>query len=172
MVYSINSDSYSKFVHGQEVREHGNSKQKRPYHWTDPAISKRQNTLLSANKPPQEVCNPLLDESGGPKQSNSMSQEPRIRKWQSPIRNSLLQSTNKTISQQANDHLHTLLRTQRDSVSFLKTVTVADQSYIAFAYTEKQLSDIDKFCPKSMKAGVFAVDTTFNLCDLWITNTS
>ena len=28
VVYSINSDSYSKTVHDREVREHGNSKQK------------------------------------------------------------------------------------------------------------------------------------------------
>ena len=51
-------------------------------------------------------------------------------------------------------------------------MTVTDQSYIAFAYTEKQLSDIEKFCCKSMEAGVFAVDNTFNLCDLWITDSS
>ena len=50
-------------------------------------------------------------------------------------------------------------------------MTVTDQSYIAFAYTEKQLSDIEKFCCKSMEAEVFAVDTKFNLCDLWITDT-
>ena len=31
VVYSINSDSYSKTVHDREAREHGNSKQKRPY---------------------------------------------------------------------------------------------------------------------------------------------
>ena len=47
-----------------------------------------------------------------------------------------------------------------------------DQSYIAFAYTEKERSDIEKFCCKSTEAGVFAVDTKFNICDLWIANTS
>ena len=138
MVYSINSDSYSKTVHDREVREHGNSKQKRPYHRTDPTILKRQDTLLTSNKPPQEANDLLLDESGGPMQSNSMSQEPQnlkqIRNRQSAIRKSLLKSTNETIPQQANDHLHALLRAQRDSVSFLKTMTVTDQSYIAFAY--------------------------------------
>ena len=79
-----------------------------------------------------------------------MLQEPRnlkqIRNQQNAIRRSLLQSTNERISQQANDHLHTFLRAQRDSVSFLKTVAVTDQSHIAFAYTEKQLSDTEKFC--------------------------
>ena len=60
VVYSMNSDSYSKIGHDREVREHSNSKQKRPYHRTDPIILKRQDTLLSANKPPQEVCDLLL----------------------------------------------------------------------------------------------------------------
>ena len=51
-------------------------------------------------------------------------------------------------------------------------MTVTVQWYIAFAYTEKQLFDIEKFCCKSTEAGVFAVDTTFNLSNLWITDTS
>ena len=68
MVYFINSDSYSKSVQDREVKLHGNSKQKRPYHRTDPKILKRQDTLLSANKPPQEVYDLLLDESCGPMQ--------------------------------------------------------------------------------------------------------
>ena len=76
VVYSINSDSYSKTVHDREVSEHGSSKQKRPYHRTDSTILKRQDTLLTANKPPQEVYNLLLYESGGPMQTNSMSQKP------------------------------------------------------------------------------------------------
>ena len=106
-------------------------------------------------------------------QSNPMSPEPRnlkqLRNRQIAIQKSLLRSTNETISQQANDHLHTLLQAQRDSVFFLKTVIMTDQSYTAFAYTEKQVSDIEKFCCKSTE---FAVDTKFNLCDLWITETS
>ena len=80
--------------------------------------------------------------------------------------------TNETVSQQANDHLYTLLLGQRDSVFFLKTVTVINQSHIAFASTEKQLSNIEKFCCKSTETGVFAVDTTSNLCNLWIIDTS
>ena len=78
VIYSINSDSYSKAVHDQEVREHDKFKQKRPYHSTDPTILKRQDMLLSTNKPPQEVYDLLLDESRGPLQSNLISQEPQI----------------------------------------------------------------------------------------------
>ena len=103
VVYFINSDSYSKSVQDREVKLHGNSKQKRPYHRTDPKILKRQDTLLSANKPPQEVYDLLLDESCGPMQQNAMSQEPRnlkqIRNRQSAVGKSLLQSTNEMILQ-------------------------------------------------------------------------
>ena len=77
VVYYVNSDSYFKTVHDREMREHDNSKQRRSYHRTDPTILKRQDTFLSTNKPPQEVYNFLLDESGGSTQSNLMSQEPR-----------------------------------------------------------------------------------------------
>ena len=87
------------------------------------------------------------------------------------MRKLLLQSTNEAVLLQANDYLHTLLRGQRDSVYFLKTVAMTNQSHIAFASTEKQLSDIEKFCCNSTEAGVFAVDTTFNLYDLWIIDT-
>ena len=122
-------------MHDRELKEHGNSKQKRPYHRTDPTILERQDMLLSAYKPPQDIYDFLLDESGGPMQLNSVSQEPRnlkqIGNRQSPIRQSLLQSTYETISQQANDHFHTLLWAQRDFISFLKSVTVIDWSYIA-----------------------------------------
>ena len=89
VVYSINSDSYSKTVHDREVREHGNSKQKRPCHRKDPTILKCQDKLLTAKKLPQEVYDLLLDESSGPMQLNSMSQESRnlkqIRNRQSAI---------------------------------------------------------------------------------------
>ena len=77
MVYSVISDSYSKTVHDWKVRELGNSKQKRPCHSRDLTILKHQEMLLSANRPPQEVYDLLLDESGSAMQSKSTSQEPR-----------------------------------------------------------------------------------------------
>ena len=70
VVYSINSDSYSKTVHDREVTEYVSSKQKRPYHRKDMTVLKRQYTLLSANKPPKEVYDLLLDESDGLMQPN------------------------------------------------------------------------------------------------------
>ena len=43
---------------------------------------------------------------------------------------------------------------------------------MAFEYTEKQIQDIEKFCTTELEASVLAVDTTFNLCEMWITDTS
>ena len=69
----MSSYSYSKTIHDREVRKHGKSKQKRPYHRMDPTMLKCQDTLLSANKPSQEVYYLRLDKSGGPIQSHLMS---------------------------------------------------------------------------------------------------
>ena len=51
-------------------------------------------------------------------------------------------------------------------------MTITGEHYLAFAYTEKQIQDIEKFCTTELEASVLAVDTTFNLCDMWITDTS
>ena len=34
------------------------------------------------------------------------------------------------------------------------------------------MQDIEKFCTIELEASVLAVDTTFNLCDMWIRDTS
>ena len=70
------------------------------------------------------------------------------------------------------DQLQALLLSQRAHDSLVKTVTVTGQSYITFAYTDKQINDIAKFCCKNSDTAVLGVDTTFNLCDLWITDIS
>ena len=51
-------------------------------------------------------------------------------------------------------------------------MTVTGALYIAFGYTEKQMHDIEKSCCLERDSSVFAIDTTFNLCDMWVTDTS
>ena len=41
---------------------------------------------------------------------------------------------------------------------------------MVFAYAEKQIQDIEKFCTTELEASVVAVDTTLRV-DMWITNT-
>ena len=51
-------------------------------------------------------------------------------------------------------------------------MTVAGALYIAFGYTEKQMLDIEKFCCLERGSSIFPIDSTFNLCDMWVTDTS
>ena len=41
-----------------------------------------------------------------------------------------------------------------------------------FLYNERQINDIKKFCCEYSNQSILPIDTAFNLCDLWITNTS
>ena len=41
-----------------------------------------------------------------------------------------------------------------------------------FLYNDKQINNIKRFCCEGSNPSVLPTDTTFNLCDLWITDTS
>ena len=41
-----------------------------------------------------------------------------------------------------------------------------------FLYSDRQLKDIEKFCCCKSISDSLEIDTTFNLCDLWVTDTS
>ena len=45
-------------------------------------------------------------------------------------------------------------------------------AYSAFLYSDRQLNDIEKFCCCYGISDLLAIDTTFNLCDLWLTDLS
>ena len=53
-------------------------------------------------------------------------------------------------------------------------MVVSGDSYIAFFYTGKQLKDVELFCcdPNDNISCVLGIDTTFKLCNMWITDTS
>ena len=142
----------------------------RPYFRTKTSVLQLEDFLLASKKSPQEVYEIVLEESGGPLQSTSISQEPRNLK-QIQNRKNALNKTNKNNSPQS-DILEILLQAQRSPTSIVKTVTVTGESVIAFAYTKKQMIDIEQFCCQFHNASVLGVDTKFNLCDLWITDTA
>ena len=156
-----------------ELLEHGNSKPSttRPYIRTSKSLLERQDQLLSNGKRPQDVYDLLLEESGGPFSLTSSSSAPRNMKQ---IRNRKLVSNISSTERDddGNDELLKLVQAQRNPESLTKTVTVTGEHYLTFAYNEKQIQDIDKFCTTELEASVLAVDTTFNLCDMWITDTS
>lgn len=170
VVFNLNGDA--KDVSEVKLLEHGNSKHsgKRPYIRTSQYVLEQEDELLSGGKRPHEVYDILVEESGGPFASTSSSTEPRNLKQ---IQNRKQAASKANVEDNGgNDDLFKLIVAQRNPENLIKTVTVTGESYLAFAYTQNQIQDIEKFCASELEASVLAVDTTFNLCDMWITDTS
>ena len=51
-------------------------------------------------------------------------------------------------------------------------MTIRGASYIAFRHTETQMHNIEKFFCLERDSSVFATDTTFNLYEIWVNDTS
>ena len=54
----------------------------------------------------------------------------------------------------------------------VRKISMTKTAYYAFLYSGRQLNDIEKFCCCNGISDPLAIDTTFNLCDLWLTDTS
>ena len=113
----------------------------------------------------------LLEEYGGPMLSQSVSNEPRNVKQ---IRNRQASKRAKSSTDRAveTDDLTKLLLAQKDPNNYVQTVTVTEDRCIAFVYSDKQISALEFFCCTDDDASVLGIDTTFKLCDMWVTDTS
>ena len=155
---------------------HGNQKNsyQKPYVRTKNKVLLDVDTKLATTKSPQTVFYKLIEESGGP-MSVPPSEIPRNtkqiynRKYKEKMNSRLVNS-----SPLIKGNLETLLRMQRDPLNPIRTVLEFDDCYVAFAYTDKMMKDIEIFCcdPSDREKCVLAVDTTFKLCDMWITDTT
>ena len=150
---------------------HGNPDSRqfsKPYICTNPSVLVQMDSLLE-NDTPSNVFHQLLNESGGPIFSTSLSTEPR---------NMTQVANRKTVKKTSfalpQSDLERLISAQRDSSNPVCTVVVSGDTYIAFLYTEKQLKNIELFCcdPSDNNSCVLGLDTTFKLCNMWITDTS
>ena len=130
----------------------------KPYIQTELIVSKRQDTLLHSKQRPQDLHDILVEESGGSVLSKSMSQ---------------LQKNIKEIYNRKNalNKKSQVASTGGAVNSLIKIVIFTDNVYISLVSTGKQLNDVEKFCCKATNSSILAVET-FNLCDMWITDTS
>ena len=76
-----------------------------------------------------------------------------------------------TGEKQNNDELMSLFNLQQN-YDILKTVSVSKPAYFAFLYQPRQINDIVHFCCTDINATTLAIDATFNLCNLWVTDTT
>ena len=176
VVYSLSGAKPGEVVE-ISCAPHGNSKQSRrfskTYIHTNPSVLAQMDSLLE-NDTPSNVFHQLLNESGGPIFSNSVSSEPRNMTQVANRKTVKKRKLATTSFASPQSDLERLISAQRDSSSPVRTVAVSGDSYIAFLYTDKQLKDIELFCcdPNDNKSCVLGIDTTFKLCNMWITDTS
>ena len=184
MIYSISSDNATKST-GREnesltelkILPHGNSKNTdRPYIRTSRNVLEEEDLLLGSNKGASDVYGRLLSNNGGLLNSLSQSQEPRDLQ-QLYRRKSLLRkkdkaesSTSNSISDSISDDIMKILHAQQ-SCKVIDSVVVTADAYYIFLKTDRQINDMLKFCCTPHNSSVLGVDTNYNLCDMWITDT-
>ena len=163
-----------------ECTPHGNSKQtsvlSKPYIRTNPVVLSRIDELIDEDNQ-SAVFDRVLGESGGPFSSSSPSFEPRNISQIANRKSSKRRKTSTsipTVPTTQLSNLDMLMAAQRDPTSPVRTVLVFRDAYIAFIYTDKQIYDIKKFCCDltDNNACVLGIDTTFKLCNMWVTDTS
>ena len=95
-----------------------------------------------------------------------MNQEIKNRKPQ-------LKSSSKNNKQerQINDKL-TALFNALENENLVQTISAVKSAYFLFLYNDRLINDIKRSCCEGSNPSVLPIDTTFNLCDLWIADTS
>ena len=72
---------------------------------------------------------------------------------------------------QTNDKLTTLFNAP-EYVNIVQTISAVKSGYFLFLHNGRQINDIKKFYCEDSNPSALPIDTTFNVCDLWITDTS
>ena len=73
------------------------------------------------------------------------------------------------MKKEPHDDLSNVIRLQSQSCELIRTISITGKSYQVFLGNDVQLQDVELFCCDNN--GVLSVDTTFNLCDSWVTDT-
>ena len=71
-------------------------------------------------------------------------------------------------AKEVSDEFTLLLKAQQEDKEFVRTTSCLSQSYYAFLGDDTQLNDIVKFCCD--ENGVLSINTTYNLCNSWVTD--
>ena len=150
---------------------HGNTKKAnaKSYFRSSKDVLKNTKQKRNSGLNPKKVYDKINDESGGV--YNSMSQNHELRDIKQVYRqNQNLKNTAKASqpSSNASDELTSAILMQRNDPDFIRTVSCLRNSYYIFLGTNVQLEDIAQFCCE--KENVLCIDTTFNLCENWVSD--
>ena len=146
---------------------HGNFEYDWPYTKNTKAGLKDVDKLLSSRKSVDYVYGTILDNSGSPYLSTSQSHKPRDKK-QIYNRKYLIQLQEKgTVDK---DELFENFKEMKNSL-ISESLDFKQNSYYIFVSLLRVINDIKIFCSKDENGSVLAVDTMYNLCNLWVTDT-
>ena len=111
----------------------------------------------------------MLDRLGGPYLSTSQSNEPREKKQLYNHLYQLNQTPSSPVNKEINDELLQMTKEQKKN-RMIESIVVNNKAYFFFMCSFNQIQDIIKFyCPEIDASGL-GIDTTFNLDDLWVTD--
>ena len=68
------------------------------------------------------------------------------------------------------DELLLVLEEQMKDNNAIESVIIKEKAYYYFMSSSRQLEDVVTFCCCKNDVAVLGIDTTFNLCDLWVTD--
>ena len=166
----------SEYEQSEEVESmlpYGNAKSfTQPYTRTSPHVLTDVDCLASQNVNNNEIYDTLLERSGGPYHSKSLSDEPRNIQ-QIKNRNQQLKSSSKNNKQERQINYELIgFFNALENENIVQTISAVKSAYFLFLYNDRQINDIKRFCCEGSNPSVLPIDTTLNLCDLWITDTS
>ena len=147
---------------------HGSSEYDWPYTKTTKAGFKYVDKLLNSRKSVNYVYGTILDNSGSPYLSTSQSHKPRDKK-QIYNRKYLIQLQEKVTVDK--DELFENFKKLKNNL-IVESLVFKQNSYYIFVYLLRVINDTKIFCSKDENGSVLAVDTIYNLCNLWVTDTS
>ena len=158
------------------VLPHGNTlKRTRSYIRTSGETRDKLRDNLSSRKSVIEVYDLTLEESGGPMKSRSQSQQPRDKKQVQNCKG-LLNSKKKqnkrdTEKEQTDekDEIYEMLH-QLLEIDIVHSITIKKDAFFFITTTKEIAQDIKQFCCGA-NTSVLGVNTTFNSCNIWVTDT-
>ena len=157
------------------VLSHGNaSKRTRRYIRTSGETMEKLRDNLSSRTSITEVYDLTLEKSGGLLKSTSQSQQPRDKKQVQNCKGLLnfkkKQNKGDAEKEQCDekDEIYEMLHQLRE-IEIAHSITIKNDEFFFIITTEEIAQDIKQFCCGA-NASDLGVDTTFNLCNMWVTN--
>ena len=154
-----------------KVLHHGNATKNvdKAYIKTSKKVLEKTKKLLPEGWSSKTVYDKVNRDSGGTMYSTSQSNE--LRDTRQVYRQAAKLNENKESNpNESNDELESIVSYQKIHPEFIRSVTLLKRSYYIFFGDNIQLNDVAKFCCEM--DDVLCIDTTFNLCSSWVTDTS